>query len=136
MVTNWKKTWVYRPPRNPKVPDAVKAAVETRAKELVEQVLKPKGIEPPPKKPRFNYIVDIFTKWHGGYFYFVAKYACPFPNALSPFFEVNFTRLRYMDKDRFNLAYRRHTDEWVEIYTGLSLDECSGTIKNEQIFHP
>ena len=136
MVTNWKKTWVYRPPRNPKVPDSVKAAVETKAKELVEQVLKPKCIEPPPKKPQLNYIVDIFTKWHGGYFYLVAKYACPFPNAVSPFFEVNFTRLRYLGSDQFNLAFMRHTGEWIEPFEGLPLDECLTEIRNNPMFQP
>ena len=135
-MTHWKKTWVYRPPRNPKVPDGVKVEVEAKAKELVEHVLKPKCIEPPPRNPRFNYIVDIFTKWHGGHFYFVAKYACPFPNATSPFFEVNFTRLQYLGDGAFNLAYMRHTGQWVEVYHGLTLDECISTIRDEALFHP
>ena len=44
-------------------------------------MLKPKFIKPPPKDPKWNYIIDIFTKWHSSFFYFCSTYACPGPNA-------------------------------------------------------
>ena len=74
-----EKAWFLRPEKSPKpkVPDNVKAEVETKANELVESFLKPEHIKPQPEDLRFNYVVDIYTKWYRHYFYFCAKYACP-----------------------------------------------------------
>ena len=109
-----RKVWVYSPPPPPKprVPDMVKAMVEAGANELIEAVLKPEFVKPPPPDERFNYIVDISTTWHRSFFYFSATYRSPHPDALSPTFEVRFTRLEYVGDDRFNLAYMRHTGKW------------------------
>lgn len=131
-----KKRWVYSPkkPPKPKVPDAVKQKVTTSADELVETVLKPKNIQPPPENPQFNYIVDIYTKWYRGYFYFYAKYCCPSPHCFEPFFDSGFARMEYVGRDCFNLSYMRHTGKWTEIFTGLSLEECLTAIKEEPFF--
>lgn len=80
------RQWVYRPGPASGVPDAVKKQVTAKANEIVETVFNPKYLKTPPKKPRFNYIVDIYTKWHKNCLLFRARYACPGPNALSPFF--------------------------------------------------
>lgn len=88
----------------------------------------------PPKKPRFNYIVDIYTKWYKNCLYFRVKFACPGPSALSPFFEDSFTRIAYMANGRFNLAYMRHTGKWQEVFTDLSMDEAFTTIRDEPFF--
>ena len=88
------------------------------------------------KGKQFNYIVDIYTKWYRNYFYFCAKYACPGPNATSPFFETKFARLEYVGSDRFHLSFMRHTEEWVELYQNLSLNGCLEAIRNEPYFQP
>jgi hypothetical protein len=133
------KTWGYSPPK-PKVPDAVKVELKTKAAELIETVLKPEHIKPPPKNAKWNYIVDLYTKWHRNYFYFCAKYACPSVNALSPFFEIGFARLEYSGgvgrQSRFNLSYMRHTGKWWEIWHGLSLEQCLAEIREGGLFHP
>lgn len=133
-----RKTWIYSPPKppKPKVPEAIKTELEAKAHELVESVLKPTHVKPPPQDERFNYVVDIFTKWHRNYFYFCARYRCPGPNALSPYFEVGFARLEYVGRRSFNLSYMRHTGKWWELYTGLSLDECLTAIRDEPHFLP
>jgi hypothetical protein len=61
-----QKAWVFCPEKSPKpmVPENIKAEVETKAKELVESFLKPEYIKPPPEDMRFNYVVDIYTKWY------------------------------------------------------------------------
>ncbi len=110
--------------------------VTSKASKLIETVLKPKHIQPPPENPRFNYIIDLYGKWYRSYLYFCCTYACPSPNALSPTFEVRFTRLEYAGNDRFNLAYMRHTGQWWEVYPHLSLDECLARIREEPLFHP
>ena len=87
------------------MPDDIKAEVDAKASELVETFLKPTYIKPPPKDQRWNYIIDLFTKWHRSFFYFCSTYACPGPNALSPTFESRFARMEYVGEGRFNLAY-------------------------------
>ena len=142
-ITNYtmkrQKTWVYSPPK-PKVPDAVKVELQTKATELVDTVLKPAHVKPPRKNTRWNYIVDIYTKWHRNYFYFCAKYACPGPNALSPFFDTGFARLEYVggtsQNCRFNMAYMRHTGKWFEIRQGLSLNQCLAEVRAGGPFQP
>lgn len=58
MAKKPEKTWVFAPRKSPteKVPVDLKAAVTAEASELIEKVLKPKHVQPPPKKPRFNYV--------------------------------------------------------------------------------
>jgi len=126
------------PPKasKPKVPDTLKVDVKTKADDLVESVLKPTHIKPPPPDDRFNYIVDIYTKWHQSYFYFCAKYCSPGPNAISPFFEVRFARMGYVGQNRFNLSYMRYTGQWWEIYPELTVDECFAAVANEPHFLP
>lgn len=117
-------TWAPDRRRKPTVPDDLKAEVERMAGELVEKVLKPAYIKPPPKEHRWNYPIDIWTKWHRSFFYFSSTWASPGPTALSPTFELGFARLEYVGNRHFNLAYFRHTDKWWEIAEGLTLKEC------------
>jgi hypothetical protein len=130
--------WVKSPQRHPRprVPEAIKAKLELKARELVDSILKPMHVKHPREDEQFNYIVDIYSKWYRNYFYFCSKYACPGPNAISPYFEANFARLEYVGNERFNLAYMRHTGKWCEIYAELSLDECLAAIRDEPHFLP
>jgi len=133
-----KIMWIHGPKRNPppKIPASTKVHVKSKADQLIETVLKPRHIEPPPENINFNYIVDIYSKWHGCYFYLCSKYSCPGPGALSPSFEDRFARLEYIGPDRFNLAFKRHTSQWVEIFSDLSLDECLKEIEAGNFFVP
>jgi hypothetical protein len=85
---------------------------------------------------QFNYIVNLYAKWRGKYFYFCSTYACPGPRALSPSFEAYFTRLEYVGNNCFNLAYMRHTDKWWETMCGLTLGESFDTIRGNSLYHP
>ena len=96
----------------------------------------PSPAKPPPKDPRWNYLIGIKTKWHRSFFYFIGVYASPGPDALSPTFESGFTRLEYAGPDRFNLAYMPHTENWQEVYPNLSLEEAMAVIRDETLFHP
>lgn len=131
-----RRQWVYRPGPASGVPDSVKKKVTAKADEIVETLFKPRYLRPAPKKVRFNYIVNIYTKWQKNCLYFRTKYACPGPRALSPFFEDSFTRLAYAGAGRFNLAYMRHTGKWQEVFSGLSMEEAFAAIRDEMIFHP
>ncbi len=133
-----QRTWVYSPANDPgaKRSDAHKAEVDRKAAELIETALKAKYVEPPPKDAQFNYVTGLSTKLHGWYFYLVATYACPGPTAVSPTFEVNFARLEPTAMGRFNLAYLRHTGKWHELFSGLTLDECLASVRDDPWFQP
>jgi hypothetical protein len=107
-----------------------------KATQLVESFLKPKYIKVTPTDEKFIYIVDIYTKWYRNYFYFYSKYISLSPKAISPFFETKFARLEYAGNDHFNLSYMRHTGQWLEIYIGLSVDECLAAVKDDPHFLP
>jgi hypothetical protein len=133
-----KKVWMYCPPRKlkHKVPERIKDHVQEKADQLIQFVLKPSHIKPPPNDTRFNYIVDIYSKWYRSYFYFCATYRCPSPNAVSEFFENRFARLEYAGNETFSLSYMRHTGQWIELLSGLTIDECLESIRNEPHYLP
>jgi hypothetical protein len=136
-----QKMWVYSPskPAAPKVSANTKAFVQQKANELVEKALKPIHITPPPAPDELqhNYIADIYTKWYRHYFYFCAKYNVPGPNALVPDFESKFARLEYVKDNCFNMAFMRYTgNEWVEVYSDLSLEECLQAVESDPYFMP
>src|SRR3954452_8995172 len=122
--------------RKPPLPDSLKAEVQAKADDLIENVLKPKHVQPPPEDGQFNYIIDIGAKWYRNYFYFVSTYACPGPNALSPSFESKFARMEYLGNARFALYFMRHTGEWVGLYDALSVDESLKAIGEDPWFVP
>lgn len=120
------------------LPEALKMEVTTRANELIETVLKPRYIQPPPENPQFNYIVDIYGKWHQKAFYFCAEYRVAGPgtdpSVLS--FEVKFTRMQYAGNRHFHLSYMRYTGKWIQLYTDLAVDACIEAIRDESYFSP
>jgi hypothetical protein len=120
------RQWIWAPSKRlkPRVPDDIKAKLDTEAKELIEKVLTPKYIKPPPKKPQFNYPIDIWTKWHRSFFYFTSTWASPGPHIIVSTFECPFARLEYVDGQHFNLAYMRHTGKWWEIHNDLTISQC------------
>jgi len=137
-MTQRGKTWrpTVQPSTKLKMPEMVKANVEARANDLINTALKPTHVRPASGDERFNSTVDIYSKWHGSSFYFCAKYACPGPHALTPFFESRFARLQYAGNERFNLSYMRHTGKWWEIYPEVSLDEVLKAIEDDPHFLP
>jgi len=34
------------------------------------------------------------------------------------------------------MAFMRYTDEWVEIYQDLSIEQCLAAVENDPFFHP
>src|SRR4051812_19280596 len=99
-----RKRWIVSPSQrasHPAVDAVLKAEVEAKARQLIESVLKPKYLKPPPQNTHCNYITDLTLKWHGSSLYLVAVYTCPGPNALSPSFEARFARLRHAGSGRF-----------------------------------
>ena len=119
-----KKGYAPAPRIKPRVPDDLKAEVQTKANELAEKVLKPAYLKPPPENAEWNYPIDIWTKWQGSFFYFGSTWASPGLNRIAPTCELGFARLEYLGDRRFDLAYFRHTGKWCVIHSGLTLDDC------------
>jgi len=133
-----RKAWMMSPAKSPKpsVPDGIKAELEAKANDLIENVLKPKHVLPPEPDAQFNYIADIGAKWNRNYFYFVSTYACPGVNALAPTFETKFARMEYLGNGKFALSFLRHTGAWVGIYDALSMDKSLKAIQDDAWFTP
>jgi hypothetical protein len=133
-----RKQWICAPkkPAPPPIPAALKREVETKANALVESVLAPQHVQPPPEDPQFNYIESLYTKWYHSYFYFCAHYIVAGPNAIMPSFEHKFARLTYLGGARFSLSAMRYTGEWIEIFPDLTLDECLDAVRDDPWFYP
>jgi hypothetical protein len=115
---------------------ALKQEVNQKAGDLIDNVLKPKHVQPPPKGKQVNYLVDITTKWLGPKGYFIGVYRSPGPHAVSPTFETKFARLEYVGDGQFALSFLRHTGQWVRLYEALSVDECLQAIRDDPWFVP
>ncbi len=113
--------------------EKIKADLDAKAAKVVER-LKPKYIKPPPKKPQFNYIIDVWTSGRGKTFYFGTTYACPGPNAISPSFEVKFARMEHVGRGNFALSYMLPSDKWFRLFPSLTADECFDAIENDWHF--
>jgi len=115
---------------------ALKQEVNQKAGDLIENVLKPKHVEPPPKGRQLNYLVDITTKWLGSKCYFISIYRSSGPHAVSPTFETKFARMEYVGNGKFSLSFMRHTGQWVELYDALTVDKCLKAIQDDPWFVP
>jgi hypothetical protein len=115
---------------------AIKQEVNQKAGELIENVLKPKRVQPPPKGRQLNYLVDITTTWLGSKCYFISIYRSPGPHAISPTFETKFAKLAYVGNARFSFSFIRYTGGWVELYDALTVDECLQAIRDDPWFQP
>ena len=133
-----RKAWMSGPAkqRTTSLPGTLKDEMDTKARELIENVLKPKHIQPPPEGFQFNLITDIKTKWIGSTCYFISIYACPGSNAIAPSFEEKFARMEHIGDAKFTLSFMRHTGKWVQLYAGISVDECLKAIQDDPWFMP
>lgn len=131
-----REPWNIRPAKKrAPVPVSLKTEVDTKAMDLIQNVLNPRYVKPPKEDEQFNYITDIQAKWFRNNFYFVATYACPGPNAISPTFEAKFARMEPLGDGTFALYAMRYTGkEWVGVFDALTVDECMKAIQDDPWF--
>lgn len=115
------------------LPEEIKAELDTKAKELLD-ILKSKYIKAPPRNPRFNYIIDVWTRGRGKTWYFGLTYACPGPTAISSSFESKFARMENTGSGRFALSYMMRNNKWFRLFLDLTVDECLDAIENDWHF--
>src|SRR4051794_3456606 len=105
-----REPWNIRPAKKlASVTASLKTEVETKARDLIENVLKPKYVQPAKVGEQSNYIIDIGAEGYWTFFYFFTTYACPGPNALSPTFEWRFARMEPLHAGKFALYAMRYT---------------------------
>ncbi len=133
-----KKSWYpVQPKRNkPKVTNVIKQELNEKAARFIESKLKPEYLKPIPEDNGFNYISDIYSKWHQHYFYFCTKYIVQGKNAIRPSFEDKFARMEYLENGNYNLACLRHTGKWWDQNTDVTVDECFEEILDNPCFMP
>ena len=129
-----KNVWVFGVTQKAVASKSTKRQVKERCDRFLVSTLRQKIINEQDTTIRNTKVVDLYTKWIGNFFYFKAKFECRDPDAISPFIEEGFARLEYVDEDRFNLSYFRHTGKWWEVHREITLDECLNIISSQQLF--
>ena len=84
----------------------------------------------------FNYPVAIHGKWHSNTYRFITRYRSDQPDSIATEFDVPFTRIEYVARDRFDISYFRHTGKWHCIYRGVTLAEAIKLIKTDELLYP
>lgn len=126
-----KKIWVLSPSKKT-ITEKEKQALEKLFEPLISEY-KIKFIEAKPDK-KHNYVIDFYSKFYRGFFYLCAKYKAEYQNRIHDEFETKFARLEYIDNDKFNLAYFRHTGQWWTIDENVTDYYCFKTIKDNPLF--
>lgn len=129
--------WVYDPKGKPgtKPPDNLKLEVVLAAEEIIAAWRK-KFLKPAPEGNDHSYLINLYTRWRGNYFYVMGTFACPNPRAISPTFDTGFARLEYVGNRLFNLAYMRHTGKWCQTGQALSLETCLDLVSENSLYQP
>jgi len=131
-----KKQWIYTGPKSiSAIPSNYKSEIQEYFQPIVDE-FKRKCIRKNPNK-EFNYLIDIYTKWNKNCFYVCEKYKSERPNRLEDEFEVKLIRLKYLEKNSFELSYFRHTNQWFTIPPiGMNLKDCKEMILSNPILQP
>jgi hypothetical protein len=131
-----QKTWLRGKSEKTKIllSEVEKLQLTDACQALVEQ-FKIQYIRSNPDK-RFNYLTDIYTRWRGTYLYFCEKYKSESENRFVDEFEVKFVRLEYTGRDKFNISYFRHTEQWYLLATDMNLQDCLEMIRNIPALQP
>ncbi len=136
-----KKVWYFNSKPNPKMDELTKKRIDERCGRFIESVLKPKFISSSNESSELDVpntiVVDIYFKWWRNFIHFYAKYRDTRPEleAIGTS-DLKLARIEYLEEDKYNLAYFRHTGKWWKIFFGISLEECFEAIEDMPHFHP
>ena len=119
--------WVYSPTAN----DAQKLAITRQFEPVIDELKK--KIRPLPESQEFNHCIDVFGKWRGNHYSIMQKFKTG-THAVVDFFDTGLARLEYYGEGKFNLAYFRHTGQWVTIYQDITTDDAKKAILEDSWF--
>jgi|GEM_PF-2064649 len=116
------RTWLpakQKPPSKPKVPGDVREAVDALVAPVVANLKK--RYCKTPKSPQFNWLDDLFTRWHRDALYFVVLMRTPHGRPLT--FETHAARMEHAGDGKFNLAVPMRRG-WNTIKKDATPEEC------------
>lgn len=119
--------WVFSPTAN----EAQKLAITKDFEPILEELKK--NLQPLPEPQQFNHCIDVFSKWHRNYFYIMQKFKTG-SNAIVDFFDYGIARLEYYGEGKFNLAYFRHTGQWLTVNENISTEDAKKAILGDPWF--
>ena len=131
-----KKRWIYSPKKQPnlKPSESEKEDIQNYFQPLVQD-FKKKCVKKNPNR-EFNYVIDVYTKWHQNNFYLCKKYKSEHIDRIADEFEEKVVRLKYVGKDCFDFSYFRHTGQWHLVAARISSKECKEMILSNPNFQP
>jgi hypothetical protein len=118
------------------IPASLKATVTAKVTTLLDEVLAPRHLIPRPPGYRWAYPIALSCHWWRSSCYLYATYRRPSPDGTVEDVEEHFARLEYRGRNRFALAYFRHTERWLTVYPDLSLSACLDAIATQELFWP
>ncbi len=118
-----------------KVPDGEKRAITTGCEKLLAEVLRPRFLREI-RPTQFNYPIGLSGKWHGNKYRFITRYRSGHAENGGEEFDAPFARLEYVGRDRFDLSYFRHTEEWFRLHRGVTLAEALRLIASDELLQP
>ena len=118
-----------------KPPTSEKMGIGVACERFIAEVLTPRFL-PEIRPTEFNYPVAIYGKWHGNKYRFITRYRSDDPRSYTPEFDAPFARLEYVNRDKFDLSWHRHTGEWFRLFEYLPLTEALHLIESEPYFRP
>ena len=134
MAKKSKTVWVWAPSNDPVKPTEPE---KNRITALFAPFVQALNASLPPlaEPQKFNQVVKIESKWRGSHFYLMSHYkSAPSPYRIKDGFEMGIARLTAKGRDKYDLAYFRHTEKWFTFLFDLSAEECLEQIKTQPIF--
>jgi len=130
-----EKTWV----RVKVLTQEEKAAIAAICERFIADTLKPRFL-PVIRPTKFNYPIDILGKWRGSKYSFITRYRSGFPDNLGEEFDAAFTRFDHVEEHlaetRFDVMWRRHTEQWFRLHAAVTLDEGLQLISTDELLQP
>lgn len=130
-----EKRWIRARPLTAEEKDAIAATCER----FIADTLKPRFL-PVVRPTEFNYPVDIFGRWRGRKYSFIARYRSGFPDNLGEEFDAAFTRFDHVEEHLagtvFDVMWHRHTGQWFRLYAAVALDEALHLVSTNGLLQP
>ena len=111
-----------------------KMGIGEACERFIAEVLTPRFLPEIRPPTEFNYPVAIYGKWHGNKYRFITRYRSDDPRSYTPKFDAPFARLEYVNRDKFDLSWHRHTGEWFRLFESLPADGGASSDQKRTIF--
>lgn len=116
-----------------------KAAIGAACERFIAERLKP-SILPEVRPTERNYLIDIFGRWRGSRYGFMARYRSGFPENRGEEFDAPFARLDHVEEHiaeaRFDVMWLRHTGRWWRLHSCVTLEEALRLVETEPMLRP